>query len=93
MLDKIAWIVWISLASMTAMKVCLLVDVVEDCLPILLNPMFYLAAPSRSSPATVPHMPESFGMHRAAQAHSRHSAQPRPRPVAAEAYGYRSGAH
>jgi hypothetical protein len=58
------------------------------------EPMFCLAKPSCSSPATVPHVPKSLiGTHRVARARKRHRAQPHPRHVAAATQLCCSAAH
>jgi len=67
------------------MRVCLLVDVVEFRLPILLKPMYCVAQSSCSSPEMPPLALNVFEMLGATQVRARHRDQLHPRPVVEEA--------
>lgn len=74
---------------------CLLVDVVDVCLPILLDSMFFLAPFSCLLPDAAPDpvLCDPFGLRGSDQARTRHPTQLHPRPVAAPAFQYRASAH
>jgi hypothetical protein len=58
-----------------------LVDAVENCLPIFVEPMFCLASSSCTYPAILPFALESFDARGAGLVQARHPAQLHPGPL------------